>query len=81
MIEEYIILTLMILLLTCVVASVCSYFHYKKIAKIFEEERTDYPKSMIALSESKILEVPVRKEKQPLFVYQNGEKKEFKLKK
>lgn len=80
MIEEYIILTLMILLITCLIASACSYFHHKKISKIFAEDNSDYPKSLIALSESKILEVPVRKEKQPLYIYKNGEKKEFKMK-
>ena len=81
MIEEYIILTLMILLITTIVCSVCAYFHYKKMSKIFAEDKTDYPKSMIALSESKILEVPVRKEKFPLYIYENGAKKEFKMKK
>ncbi len=81
MIEEYIILTLMILLVTCLICSVCAYYHYKKISKIFAEDRTDYPKSMVALSESKILEIPARKEKFTLYVYENGQKKEFKIKK
>lgn len=81
MIDEYIILTLMILLVTCLIVGACLYFYYKKMSKIFAEENTDYPKSMIALSESKILEIPVRKEKFPLNVYENGAKKEFKIKK
>ena len=81
MIEEYIILTLMIMLVTCLVASVCTYFYHKKMSKIFSEDGSNYPKSMIALSESKILEIPAKKEKTPLYIYKGGEKKEFKIKK
>ena len=81
MMEEYIILTLMILIATCLIVGTCLYFYYKKMSKIFSEDSTDYPKSMVALSESKILEVPVKKEKFPLYVYENGAKKEFKMKK
>ncbi len=77
MIEEYIILTLLILLITCLIVATCLYFHHKNMEKIFSEDGTDYPKSMTALSESKILEVPVRKEKFPLYVFENGSKKEF----
>ena len=78
MIEEYIILALLVILVTCLIVGVCLYVHYKRVSKVFAEDRTDYPKSMVALSESKILEVPARKEKYPLYVYENGEKKEFK---
>lgn len=81
MIEEYIILTLFIILVVCIAAGVCCYFHYKRVSKVFSDQITDYPKSMVGISESKVIELPVRKEKQPLYVFENGTKKEFKMKK
>jgi len=51
------------------------YGHSRKESKVTNSEETD--KSLLSLSQSKIIEVPARKEKSPLYVFKNGKKQEF----
>ena len=78
MIVEYVIMCLFILIVVCLVAASCVYFRMKKVSKVFVEPKSNYPKNMIEVSQSKIIQMPVRKEKQPLYIFKDGKKIEFK---
>ena len=78
MIVEYVIMGLFILIVVCLIAASCVYFRMKKVSKIFVEPKSNYPKNMIEVSASKIIQMPIRKEKQPLYIFKDGKKIEYK---
>ncbi|MBR1926121.1 MAG: hypothetical protein IJ837_04685 [Clostridia bacterium] len=78
MIVEYIIMTMLILMVVCLIAGACVYFRMNKVSKIFVEPKSNYPKNMIGVSESKIIQLTIRKEKQPLYIFKDGKKIEYK---
>ena len=80
MISTYVVLSIVAILVVIFAIGFTCYIQSIRIEVVCESSKTDYPKSMIALSESKIIELETRKDKYPLCCFKNGKKIEYKKK-
>lgn len=80
MISAYIILSIVAVMIIIFAIGFTCYIQSIRTEVVCESSKTDYPKSMIALSENKIIELEPRKERYPLCCFKNGKKVEYKQK-
>lgn len=77
MISAYIIMSIIAVLVVVFSVGLACFVQSIRTEAICDSSKTDYPKSMVALSESKILELPTRKNNYPLCKFKNGKKVEY----
>ncbi len=78
--NEVIFIVALLLLVFLMGIGIFYYAHLKQtVYKLKQLEEED--KGLLHFSESKIIEVPVRKEKSPLYVFKDGKRQLFVLKK